>query len=135
MDLKTANNYGQWRSKFQVAVAGSNAYTSYKVGGGITGWTTPLSLKNAAMNAPLEDCAGVWTYLGYKLFTAGPFDPTLCSAACEAQTEYNAQHPVDGKIPVTCAAFGTYMLTKTNTTGSYPQVSPRNTYSPINNGN
>lgn len=73
------------------------------------------------MNAPLRDCAGTWTYLGYKLFTSGPFDPTLCSAACDAQTAYNAANPPASQDPVACAGFGTYVLTKTNSTGSYPQ--------------
>lgn len=121
LDSTTANNYGQWRSNFQVGIAGSNGYTSYTVGGPIDGWTSPLKLNTSTMNAPLRDCAGTWTYLGYKLIQSGPFDPTVCAAACDAQTAYNVAHPPSsGDIPV-CGAFGTYLLTKTNSSGSFPQ--------------
>ncbi|OJD32501.1 carbohydrate-binding-like protein [Diplodia corticola] len=121
LDTTTANNYGQWRADFHVGIAGSNAYTSYEVGGPISGWTDPLSLNNAALNAPLRDCAGTWTYMGYKLFQDGPFDPTLCAAACDAQTEYNIAHPPSSGYTPFCAGFGTYLLTMTNSTGSYVQ--------------
>nr|POF15324.1 hypothetical protein CFP56_42213 [Quercus suber] len=121
LDKSTATNYGQYRSKFQVGVAGSNAYTSFKLGGPIDGWSAPLSLNTSAMNAPLRDCADTWTYMGYKLFQSGPFNPLLCSAACDSQTAYNlANPPSTGKAPK-CAAFGTYILTMTNKTGSYQQ--------------
>ncbi|KAF4543528.1 Carbohydrate-binding protein [Lasiodiplodia theobromae] len=121
LDTTTANNYGQWRADFHVGIAGSNAYTSYEIGGPVDGWTTPLSLDNAALNAPLRDCAGTWTYMGYKLFQDGPFDPTLCAAACDAQTEYNIAHPPSSGYTPLCAGFGTYLLTKTNSTGSFIQ--------------
>jgi len=86
LDATTANNKGQWRNKFEVAIAGSNAYTSYKLGGSIDGWNGPQKLDNAAMNAPLWDCTDTWTYLGYKLLQAGSVDPRLCAAACDALT-------------------------------------------------
>ncbi|OMP85174.1 hypothetical protein BK809_0000274 [Diplodia seriata] len=121
LDTTTANNYGQWRADFHVGIAGSNAYTSYEVGGPVAGWTDPLSLDNAALNAPLRDCAGTWTYMGYKLFQNTPFDPTLCAAACDSQTEYNIAHPPSSGYTPFCAAFGTYLLTMTNSTGSYVQ--------------
>lgn len=59
--------------------------------------------------------------MGYKLLTSGPFDPSLCAAACDAQTQYNINHPPTKGFAPRCAAFGTYLLTKTNSTGSYPQ--------------
>ncbi|KAH7057062.1 hypothetical protein B0J12DRAFT_696947 [Macrophomina phaseolina] len=121
LDAATATNDGQWRAQFRVGIAGSNAYTSYKVGGSIDGWADPLSLDNAALNAPLRDCAGTWTYMGYKLFQNGPFDSSLCAAACDAQTKYNIAHPPSSGYTPLCAAFGTYLLTKTNSTGSYIQ--------------
>lgn len=37
LDSTTANNYGQWQDNFQVGIAGSNAYTSYTVGGPMWG--------------------------------------------------------------------------------------------------
>nr|POF02218.1 hypothetical protein CFP56_65483 [Quercus suber] len=121
LDKSTATNYGQYQAQFQVGIAGSNAYTSYKLGGPIDGWSSPLSLNTSAMNAPLRDCADTWTYMGYKIFQAGPFNPLLCSAACDSQTAYNlANPPSTGKAPK-CAAFGTYILTLTNKTSSYQQ--------------
>lgn len=83
------------------------------------------TLNTSTMNAPLWDCTNTWTYLGYKSQPAGSnFDPRLCAAACEAQTAYNKANPPPSKggkavAPVTCNAFGTYILTKTNKTGSY----------------
>ena len=121
LDETTATNDGQWRSSFQVGIAGSNAYTSDKVGPNIDGWDTPLRLNNAAMNAPLRDCADTWTYMGYKFFNDGPFSVEACAAACDAQTEYNIAHPPSsGYVPL-CAAFGTYLLTKTTSSGSVIQ--------------
>jgi hypothetical protein len=121
LDLSTATNKGQWRSSFQVGIAGSNGYTSYRLGGPIAGWEAPQSLKTSAMNAPVRDCADTWTYMGFKLFQSGPFDPNLCSAACDSQTAYNLAHPPSKGKASKCAAFGTYILTMTNKTGSYQQ--------------
>lgn len=126
LDTISATNTGQFRYSFEVAIAGSNAYTSYKLGGPVAGWLGPQNLGNAALNAPLWDCTNTWTYLGYKLLQAGSVDPRLCAAACDSQTSYNKAHPAlnaDGskKDVVTCNAFGSYILTKNNATGSYQQ--------------
>ena len=72
------------------------------------------------MNAPLYDCENRWSYLGYKLLQAGSVDPNLCAAVCDAQTAYNAKHPA-ATDPYPCNAFGSYILTKTNSTGSFQQ--------------
>ncbi|KAH7039813.1 uncharacterized protein B0I36DRAFT_390567 [Microdochium trichocladiopsis] len=114
----TATNKGEMRAKFRVGIAGSNAYTSYRVGGPVDSFDTPLSLGNAALNAPLTDCAGTWTYLGYKLYRNQPFDSRLCAAACDAQTAYNIEHPPSSGKPALCGGFGTYLLHKTNSAGS-----------------
>ena len=123
---KLASNKGQWREKFEVAIAGSNAYTSYKLGGPVAGYSGPQPLGNAVMQAPLYDCTNTWSYLGYRLLQAGSVDPNLCAAACEKQTEINTEAPAknaDGSLKpaVTCNAFGSYILTKTNATGTYQQ--------------
>jgi hypothetical protein len=120
LDTDTANNVGQWRENFWVSIAGSNAYTSYKLGGPIDGWNGPEDLGTKAMNAPLRDCENKWSYLGYKLLQTGSVDPSLCAAACDAQTAYNKDHPA-GTDAYACNAFGSYILTKTNSTGSYQQ--------------
>lgn len=120
LDEKTLTNPGQWRAKFWVSIAGSNAYTSYKMDGPVAGWTGPQKLDTTAMNAPLYDCQNRWSYLGYKLLQAGSVDPNLCRAACDAQTEYNAAHPT-ATDPYPCNAFGSYILNKNNATGTYQQ--------------
>jgi hypothetical protein len=117
----TKQNQGQYQADFQVAIAGSNGYTSWKLGGAIPDYGTPQSLNISAMSAPLNDCAGTYTYLGYKLFQDGPYNPLLCAAACDTQTQYNMAHPPKTGKPVKCSAFGTYILTMTNKTGSYQQ--------------
>lgn len=114
LDSRTATNTGQWRAGFEVAIAGSNAYTSKKIGGKLDGWSGPLDLGTAVMQAPLYDAANTWTYLGYKLFQDGPFDVKLCAAACDAQTQYNVAHPPSTGYTPLCAAFGTYQLTVTD---------------------
>jgi len=55
LDSQTAVNSGQWRDQFQVVIAGSNAYN--KIPDTPAGYTTPLSLGNYAINAPLQ-CNG-----------------------------------------------------------------------------
>ena len=120
INAKTATNTGGGNFKFVYAVAGSNGYVSYKLGAPLPGYNM-LSLNNSVMNAPLYDCTHTFTYLGYKLLQAGSVDPRLCAAACDAQTAYNKAHPAQGKgnttvAPVACNAFGSYILTKTNTT-------------------
>jgi hypothetical protein len=120
LDAKTATNRGGGNHRFVSAVAGSNVYNSFKLGGPLNGYNM-LSLNNSVMQAPLYDCTHTWTYLGYKLLQTGSVDPRLCAAACDAQTAYNKAHPAHGKgnttaAPVTCNAFGSYILTKTNTT-------------------
>lgn len=120
LDEKTLTNPGQWRAKFWVGIAGSNAYTSYKMDGPVAGWTGPQKLGTTAMNAPLYDCQNRWSYLGYKLLQAGSVDPNLCATACDAQTKYNAEHPT-ATDPYPCNAFGSYILNKNNATGTYQQ--------------
>lgn len=117
----TKENPGQWQAKFQVGIAGSNGYTSWKLGGPIPDYGTPQNLNNSAINSPLQDCAGKYTYMGFKLLQDGPFNPLLCAAACDAQTAYNLKYPPKTGKPSLCAAFGTYILTMTNKTGSYQQ--------------
>ncbi|GAB7343586.1 hypothetical protein MBLNU457_1588t1 [Dothideomycetes sp. NU457] len=110
VSASNANNYGQWRASFQVAIAGSNGYVNNSIATP-EGYTTPTPLGNAAINAPL-DCNGDNTYMGYKLFQNQPFDIALCAAACSAQTQYNLAHPPQDGQPMTCQFFNTYILLK-----------------------
>lgn len=112
-----ATNDGQWRGPqdasgeaFHVVITGSNGYTkkskdlpvvpAFKQG-------TPLP---AAINAPLDN--GYDTYAGMKLFNNNPYDPALCAAACQAQTDYNVKHPAKDGSYKTCNFFTSYVLTK-----------------------
>ena len=105
-----AKNGGQWRNQFQVVIAGSNGYVNKSIAPQ-DGYTGPTYLGNAAINAPL-DCAGGDTFMGSKVFTSGPFDAGLCSAACTAQSQYNLRHPPATGSPSTCQFFNTYLLLK-----------------------
>lgn len=107
-----AKNTGQWRSSFQVVVAGSNGYVSTRFPT-LTGYTGPSVYDTASINAPL-DCNGANTYMGYKSWNDGaPFDANRCAAACTAQSNYNIAHPSpDGTPPMLCKFFNTYNLLK-----------------------
>ncbi|KAI4728672.1 hypothetical protein E4T49_03498 [Aureobasidium sp. EXF-10728] len=104
-----ANNYGQWRNKFQVAIAGSNGYTNQTLEVP-AGFGNVQYLNNAAINAPL-DHEGYDTYMGSRIFTAGPFNASLCAAFCQTQNTYNIAHPPSNGAPVKiCNFFNTYLL-------------------------
>ncbi|KAJ9629704.1 hypothetical protein H2203_002085 [Taxawa tesnikishii (nom. ined.)] len=88
LTVTTATNGGQFRASFEVAIAGSNGYTTNAFQT-IKGYTGPTFLNQAAINAPL-DCNGDDTYLGYKFFNDGP----------------------DGSSPKLCRFINTYILQK-----------------------
>lgn len=46
--------------------------------------------------------------MGVKYFNSGPFDPSLCAAACTAQTKYNLATGSDQ----TCQFWTTFMTAK-----------------------
>lgn len=112
LSASSATNTGQWQSKFQVVIAGSNGYMANSIAAP-TGYTTPVSLGTAAINA-LTDMCGTNTYMGFKLFTSGGFDASLCAAACSAQSVYNLNNPPANGPVQTCQFFNTYMLYKNN---------------------
>ncbi|KAF2224071.1 hypothetical protein BDZ85DRAFT_166437, partial [Elsinoe ampelina] len=104
-----ANNYGQWRAGFQVAIAGSNGYVSSKIATPL-GYSDPVYLGNAAINA-LTDCSEGYTYMGVKIWTDSPFDVNRCAQACTAKSAENlASAAVNGTKPQTCQFFNTYQL-------------------------
>lgn len=105
----TATNTGQWREQFEVAIAGSNGYTSL-VTQSIDGYKQ-TELKNNAINAPL-DCNKQGSYMGYQLFTAGAFDAKLCATACQQHNKYAVEHPPANGKPQLCRYFNTYILLK-----------------------
>jgi hypothetical protein len=104
---ENADNTGQWRNSFQVVISGSNGYmsTSIPIVPGFSG----TSLGANAINAP-QDCNGIDTYMGSKIFTTSIFDPNLCAAACESQNAYNTAHPPSTGSPALCKFFNTYLM-------------------------
>ncbi|KEQ68238.1 hypothetical protein M436DRAFT_25539, partial [Aureobasidium namibiae CBS 147.97] len=103
-----AQNSGQMRGNFQVAIAGSNGYVTTQI-------STPAGYQNGvpfgkfAINAPY-DAQGYNTYMGAKIFT-GTWDVSQCSKFCDAQTKYNlATAPKDGTPAKVCKFFNTYLL-------------------------
>jgi hypothetical protein len=113
----SATNTGQWRGpedangeSFHVVIAGSNGYSKTRIPSALPDFTGPTSLP-AAINAPLDN--GYDTYNGMKLYNEGPFDPTICAAACKAQTAFDKEHLVaaDGSYKP-CNFFTAYILTK-----------------------
>ncbi|KAF2835214.1 hypothetical protein M501DRAFT_942411, partial [Patellaria atrata CBS 101060] len=108
--IETATNDGQWRGNFRVVIAGSNGYNRHQSPPPATNFTTPVPLPGA-INAPLYN--GVDTYMGVKIYPDGPYDPSQCAAACQAQTAYNKRHATDG-IYKPCNFFNSYILSKSN---------------------
>lgn len=101
-----ATNTGQWRNQFQVIIVGSNGYTkTEKLAPTVKDFQAPANLP-AAINAPNE----ADSYNGMRLFNNNPFDPSLCGAACEAQTQFKKDHPEGNFKP--CNFFTSYILTK-----------------------
>ncbi|KAG9943102.1 glycoside hydrolase, partial [Aureobasidium melanogenum] len=103
-----ALNAGQWRSEFQVVIAGSNGYVNKTISPA-AGYDEPVDLGDATINAPL-DCSGHDTFMQSKFFTSGPYDANLCASACSAQSAYNLAHPPADGQPKTCQFFTTYLL-------------------------
>ncbi|KAI4851190.1 hypothetical protein E4T45_05188 [Aureobasidium sp. EXF-8846] len=126
-----ANNFGQWRNKFQVAIAGSNGYMNQTLEVP-AGFGNVQYLNNAAINAPL-DHEGYDTFIQSRIFTAGPFNASLCAAFCQAQTKYNlATAPKDGTPAKVCNFFNTYLLylnTTSNSQGQYCSLTVETIYS------
>ncbi|KAI5271575.1 hypothetical protein E4T47_05074 [Aureobasidium subglaciale] len=75
------------------------------------GYSQNTVVDGAAINAPLN-CNKAETYMGVKLFNDGPFDTTLCAAACTAQTKYNLKHPPTSGQAKTCRFYNTYEMYK-----------------------
>ncbi|PNS19067.1 hypothetical protein CAC42_1803 [Sphaceloma murrayae] len=108
-----ANNYGQWRGGFQVAIAGSNGYVSKKIATP-AGYADPVYLGNSAINA-LSDCNGGYTFMGLKIWPDVPFDVKRCAQACTIVSDENRATiaaAADGSQPQTCQFFNTYQLVK-----------------------
>ncbi|KAF1926467.1 uncharacterized protein M421DRAFT_67717 [Didymella exigua CBS 183.55] len=115
-----ATNEGQWRGPqdkngqaFHVVITGSNGYSKQsKALPTAPGFQTGTSLPGA-INAPLDSTDNNYdTYSGMRLFNDNPYDPSLCAAACEAQTTYDINHPAQDGSYKTCNFFTSYVLTK-----------------------
>ena len=95
------HNEGGYQEQFRVLIAGSNGYVN-KTLASIPGYSRAKYLGDVAINAPY-DANGYDTYMGSKLFTAGPFNTSLCAEYCDAQTAYDLAHqPANGAPVQTC---------------------------------
>ena len=100
-------NAGQWRSKFQVVIAGANGYVKNSIATP-TGYSSSAYYGTASIDAPV-DCNGNSTFIGTQVFTGSPFDARLCAAACDTQ---NVRHAKEGALQ--CRFFNTYILSRNN---------------------
>ncbi|THX17621.1 glycoside hydrolase [Aureobasidium pullulans] len=100
-------NAGQWRSKFQVVIAGANGYVKNSIATP-TGYSSSAYYGAASIDAP-KDCNGQSTFITSKVFTGSPFDARLCATACDAQ---NIDHAKTGAQQ--CRYFNTYILSRNN---------------------
>ncbi|KAM3075038.1 hypothetical protein ACMFMG_007502 [Clarireedia jacksonii] len=111
---ETATNTGQWREQFQVVIAGSNGYNKNAPPCEVDGFQGPTELPGA-INAPLDPVTKTDTYMGYKFFSfdvAQTYQQGVlsCTAACTAQSKYNAEHPpATGKAAI-CNQVVVYVL-------------------------
>jgi hypothetical protein len=116
----TATNVGGYRgvspaggSAFKVAIAGSNGYVR-RITPSLTNFTGPVDLGNAAINAPLDTTPGVTypdTYVTFKVYDTGRYDPSLCAVACQSQTLYDHNNPAQGVTTYkACNFFNSYIL-------------------------
>jgi hypothetical protein len=109
VDAATATDKGVLREKFEVAIAGSNGYTSLKTQN-VDRYKQTL-LNDTAIDAPL-DCNMQESYVGYQLFTQGAFDAKLCAIACQEINNYALAHSPATASPRLCRYFNTYILLK-----------------------
>jgi len=99
-----AVNVGQWQNQFQIVIAGSNGYVNNTLVEP-AGYNIPLNLGDTAINAPY-DVNGFDSYMGSAIFSSGPFNSSLCAAACSQKSAYNVAHPpTDGSPVATCQFF------------------------------
>ncbi|KAJ4331916.1 hypothetical protein N0V87_008774 [Didymella glomerata] len=114
---KAATNEGQWRGPqdsngeaFHVVITGSNGYSKIsKALPSADKFKAGTSLP-AGVSAPLDN--GYDTYNGMRLFNNNPYDPALCAAACQAQTDYEMAHPDSNGKYKPCNFFNSYILTQ-----------------------
>ncbi|THW31870.1 hypothetical protein D6D17_07261 [Aureobasidium pullulans] len=86
-----ATNKGQYRNKFQVVIAGSNAYNLIDCAPEIPDWTKEI-YNGCTINAPATSCDKSYSgtpndaYLTMSTFS-GDFVPERCQSACDAVTD------------------------------------------------
>jgi hypothetical protein len=49
-----------------------------------------------------------------KLYNSGPYDPSICASACQAQTAYDHATAASDGTYKPCNFFNSYILTKNN---------------------
>ncbi|KAI5236684.1 hypothetical protein E4T43_08467 [Aureobasidium subglaciale] len=104
----TATNSGQWRGKFHVMITGSNGYNKAAVPVAPLGYS--LQTLQSATNTTVWDRAGQWKFIqGVYLDT---YDPSLCAAACDKQTQLDRAASSDDCNYKTCVFANLYVLSE-----------------------
>ncbi|KAB2577062.1 hypothetical protein BFW01_g2297 [Lasiodiplodia theobromae] len=107
-----ATNTGQYRDNFQVVITGSNGYnkdSSKQSFTSIDGYQAPQNFEDACINAPTYNDFD--SYITYTTYTDA-YDPRVCAKACDAQTEYDKEHPNDDQEYKACNYFVAYVMAK-----------------------
>lgn len=113
ISANSATNTGQYRDQFQVVITGSNGYVKNWPAPTLTNFTAPVSLGSCLINAPHDPVTGKNTFIGSKAFDTGRYDPSLCAAACQANTLYDKTHPTAGATTYdACNFFNSYISLK-----------------------
>jgi hypothetical protein len=102
-----------------VVISGSNGYNKNAAPAAQNGFSGPIEL-GGAINAPNDPVTNTNTYMGYKFFSFSQVQTyelgvEACTAACTAQTAYNARHPPAAPAkPNVCNQVIVYVLSDNN---------------------
>ncbi|KAK6354564.1 hypothetical protein TWF696_003706 [Orbilia brochopaga] len=123
-----ADNRGQTRYQFKVVIAASVAYVKPPPCSNLPDFDLYGSGLYGAINAPSlpADSYPAYqtnTYMGFKQYPTDDvrlnyYDPSICTAACDAQTAYNERHPpgLSSSNPTcafkVCNCINSYVLIK-----------------------
>ncbi|KAF3941088.1 hypothetical protein ABW19_dt0206355 [Dactylella cylindrospora] len=109
-----ADNTGETRKDFKVVIAASVGYVKPYTASNLANFTSYGQDLYGSINAP--NFEGRNTYMGVKNYpnkdvSIDYFEPSICAAACDAQTGYNSRHH-SGCEYQACNFFDAYVVLK-----------------------
>ncbi|KAL2064319.1 hypothetical protein VTL71DRAFT_4813 [Oculimacula yallundae] len=118
VNTESAVNFGQYRSAFQVVVAGSDGFEKTNITTPATqpGWQPPKEAGGDGSKGHNHPSTSIGNH-----FFPGPYNPALCAAYANSQNAINAKSPFWYKWimfwmgqynPYKCNFFNSYMLKK-----------------------